>query len=258
MSRVRPSRRTAGRTAAGLVAACLALAAGAQPAAADCDLEYKYVPYPPYSDLVLECDNIDDGPGSSEPAPKPKPKPTPPTRAELRQLRYKPSRAVSTRVQDDLIERLASGESATQIEALIRSGDLVRQPTRQLRDFGWSPRDLGDRYAQAYIVMWIVVNGRDISARVREAVRKDLRADLASRKLRRWGDARQQTYAERLSSWTTVIAGSLNTLKRSGDIGAVREWRADTRALAEERYLLGVDLATVRLTKRGVVQSQTR
>lgn len=256
MSRACPSRRTAGRASAALVAMCLALAAAAQPAAADCDLVYKYVPYPPYSDLVLECDASDDGPGSSEPAPKPKPKPKPkpPTRAELRQLLYKPSRAVSTRVQDDLIGRLASGESATQIEALIRSGDLVRQPTRQLREFGWSTRDLGDRYAQAYVVMWIVVNGGDTSARVNEAVRKDLRTELASRKLRRWGDARQQTYAERLSSWTTVIAGSLNTLQRSGDVGAVREWRADARTLAEERYLLGVDLTTVRLTKRGVVR----
>lgn len=235
-----------------VLAAIAVLALSAQPAAAQCKLKYKYVFYPPYSDLVLDCQ------GSSQPEGKAKKrkatKPKKATGAQLRSLRYKPSSRVNKRVHDYLVKRLATGTQSAQIEQMIHSNGLLSQTTKPIRDMGWSTRDLGDRYAHAYIVTWLVVNGeRSTTKRVDAAVRKELRNRLALGKLRKWSDARQQAYAERLSSYAVVIAGTLNSYRKSGDETGARIWGYDANRLAGQPFLFGENFLRVKLTRRGVV-----
>ncbi|HYI36362.1 MAG TPA: hypothetical protein VEX39_07150 [Thermoleophilaceae bacterium] len=227
----------------------VALAVAAQPAAAQCRNVYKYVPYPPYGDLVLEC-----GPTTPQKKAKPKPTAKPPTRAQLRALRYKPSARVTRKVREDLVRRLATGPQAAAIAADIRAGNLLRQTNRPLRKARWSTSDLGDRYAQAFIGIWLVVNDKKTTSKaVDRAVRKQLKAQLARGKWRRCSDARQQEYAERLSSWLVVIAGKRNGYRQAGLETQADLWRYDANKVARSSYLFGQNMFSVKLTRRGVV-----
>lgn len=249
--------RSRSRLLGGLVAACAVAASVAAPASARCQATWQ----PDMSGetggyLALICDGT--APGPSDAAPRSKPprarRAPVPTRAQYRALRYRPSAAVSARVQAELVERLAVGDHADAIRAQIESGDLVRQAHSGLRRWGWSTRDLGDAYAQAYVVMWSVVNDRKtLPDAALPAARADLRARVAlDRGLSRASDADQQAYAERLDSWTTVIAGSYNEYERRGDAAGLARWRERARELAAGSYLLGEDVGEVRLTRRGV------
>ncbi|ADB51424.1 hypothetical protein [Conexibacter woesei] len=195
----------------GLVATCALAAVVAVPASARCQATWQ----PDMSGetggyLALICDGTVPGPSDAAPRPRPpRARRAPvPTRAQYRALRYRPSAAISAQVRAELIERLAVGEHADAIRAQIDSGDLVRQAHAGLPRWGWSTRDLGDAYAQAY--------------------------------------------AERLDSWTTVIAGSYNEYERRGDAAGLARWRERARELAAGSYLLGEDLGDMRLTRRGV------
>ena len=224
------------------------LALGAQSAAAQCRNVYKYVPYPPYGDLVLECGPV------ATPKSKPKPKPKAAHAGPVSALRYTPSARVTRKVQEELVGRLATGPQAAAIAADIRGNNLLRQTSAPLRKAGWSTRDLGDRYAQAYIGIWLVVrNKKSTSKAVDRAVRKQLRARLAKGPWRKWSDARQQEYAERLSSWLVVIAGKRNAYRQAGLTEQADDWRYDANRVARSSYLFGESMFSVKLTKRGVV-----
>ena len=226
----------------------LLLAVGAQSAAAQCRNVYKYVPYLPYGDLVLEC-----GPTSPAPKAKPKPKPKPPTKAQLRALRYKPRAAVSEKLKPELITRLATGPFAAQIQAQIQSGQQLKLADQNIRKLGWSTRDLGDRYAHAFILTWLLVNNKTkLSSAVDRAVRKDLRARLARGKWSRWSDARQQAYGERLSSYMVVLSGIHNTWKKAGEPTKASLTRYDANDLAKSRYFFAQSMFLVKLTRKGV------
>ena len=190
-------------------------------------------------------------------APRTKPtstKPIAPTRSQLRALRYSPSATVSATVRRRMVEQLAHGDQADSIRAQIESGDLIHQFHAQVRQLGWSTHDLGDMYALAYLQLWLVANGQDRTrTEVDRAVRKDLRSRLAlDRSAGGAGDAAQQEIAEWLGSWTVVLAGTINNLRKLGDPTRVADFRNHARDLIRAPDLLGVDLTRVRLTRHGI------
>ena len=71
-------------------------------------------------------------------------------------------------------------------------------------------------------------------------------------------DADQQELAERIASWTAVLAGQFNWTVAQGDAlppGAetVEEFRETLVELGQSRHLFGVDLSAIKLTRRGIV-----
>ncbi|HEY8583326.1 MAG TPA: DUF6683 family protein [Capillimicrobium sp.] len=245
------------------LAAAAAIAAPAPAADETCEqiqLEHRYVPDPfgtTGGQLILVPVCV-DGP-AAEPTPKPSPKPAPqaqPTPAQMRALRFRPTAAVSEDVRQRLIDRLAHGEHADALRQEIAAGRLMAEFRRGMRGQAhrWSPRDLGDVYAQVYVYPWLSVNGEtQTSAAVDEAVRRDLRRRLAlDPRVRRASDGEQQAIAEWLGSWAVVVIGAYQALRAVGDAEALERFRGEVRTLVREPDLLGVDLQAVRLTPRGI------
>jgi hypothetical protein len=241
-----------------LLLACVVSVALAAPAHAACDeirRETRWQPDPfgmtGGSLAYVPVCRADDAPRAKPKRAKPKP-----TRAQLRALRYRPSEAVSAKVRARMIEHLAQGPQAEEIRAFIDSGDLMRQFNGSMRTQRWSRRDLGDMYSLAYIQLWLVANDKpSTTGKVDEAVRRDLRAQLAlDRKVRRAKDKVQQEAAEWLGSWTVVLGGSINHLRTLGDPALVDEFRAHARELIAAPDLLGVDLTRIRLTRHGIAR----
>lgn len=236
------------------LAATVLLAVGAQSASAECRNVYKYVPYPPYGDLVLECDNATPPKGGKPKKPKAKREPKPPTRRQLAALRYKPRASVTETLKPELIARLAKGEFGPQIQAQIQAGGQLKLVDANIRKLGWSTRDLGDRYAHAFILTWLLVNNKTkVSSAVDRAVRKDLKARLARGKWSKWSDARQQEYGERLSSYMAVLNGIHNTYKKANESTRASLTRYDANDLSRSRYFFGKSMFLVKLTRKGVI-----
>lgn len=182
-----------------------------------------------------------------------------PTRKQLRALRFVPSDAISANVRERLLTELvgdAQGETADQARQIIASGNLLAQFNESVRKQGWSPRDLGDMFAMAYIQLWLAANTKTrISTTVDKAVRKDLRSQLAlDRDLARTGDAGQQERAEWIGSMTVALIGSVNAAKATGDQAAVAANLDYLRDRVDDFDLFRTDLTQIRLTKRGIAR----
>lgn len=194
-----------------------------------------------------------DGTPSTKPTKK-KAKPKQPTRSQLRALRFRPLETVSATVRQRMIEQLAHGEQAEEIRAMIESGELMRQFHANLRTHHRSTRDVGDAYAEAYTVMWMVVNDRTtLKGSIADAVGKELRRQLAlDPKVRRADDATQQETAEWFGSWTAALAGSMTYVRTLGDPARAAEYREKVRTTLMAPDLFNTDLTKIRLTRRGI------
>jgi hypothetical protein len=196
-----------------------------------------------------------NGPSAKPEKKKRKAPPTEPTRKQLRALRYRPSDAVSETVRRRLVEQLAYGDQAEAARTQIESGDLMRQFSESLRDqTKWSTRDVGDMYTFAYLQLWLGVNNRTtVKSAVVRAVREELRRRLAlDRRVGGARDAKQQEIAEWFGSWTVALIGYRNHLRQLGDTGGLDAHREHMRDLMTEPDMLDVDLAQIRLTRRGI------
>ena len=125
----------------------------------------------------------------------------------------------------------------------------------------WSSRDVANVYAASLILLWLTIDEeRDrTTTAVDEAVRADIRAGMAAAPaVWKASDADQQEFAERIASWTAVLAGQYNWTVQQGDAlppGAetVEEFRETLVELGQSRHLFGVDLSAVKLTRKGIV-----
>ncbi|WP_320673141.1 hypothetical protein [Patulibacter defluvii] len=243
------------------MAALLAPAASATAADGRCDeirweLRNKFNPFT--DDLGLIRIPVCYRNGKRVPSPgTTRPKERKATKRQLRLLRFAPSDAVSRRVQERVTAAYVGddqGPQADRARAQIASGDLVSQFRKSLREQRWSTRDAGDYHALGYIVCWLGVNGkRKVSDRVAEAVRKDLKNDLAlDTAFRRSGDRAQQENAEWIASNVLVLAANLQRAEREGRTADADALRDLLRERARDADLFSTDLRRVTLTSRGV------
>ena len=165
----------------------------------------------------------------------------------------------------DVIANFAAGESPselalrTQLQATPPIVPFTQWFNESCDD--WSLQNTADVYAASLIMLWVVID-RDAtrtSTAVDEAVREDVRAGMASAPtLWRASDAVQQELAERIASWTALLAGQFNWTVQQGaalppNLATVEEFRERLIELGQSRHLFGVDLSAVKLTREGIV-----
>jgi hypothetical protein len=186
-------------------------------------------------------------------------------RRNARKLRFVPVPEVSERVRAHLIANFAPGDTPTDVQ--LRAQFEAMPPLQVFNQWfdaswdDWSARDAADMYAGSLILMWLAIDedaDRTTTA-VDEAVRADIRAGMAAAPaVWKAGDADQQELAERIASWTAVLAGQFNWTVQQGDAlppGApsVEEFRETLVDLGQSSHLFGVDLSAVKLTRNGIV-----
>jgi hypothetical protein len=186
-------------------------------------------------------------------------------RRNARELRFAPVPEVSERVRGDLVANFAPGDSPTDIQ--LRAQFDALPPLRAFDEWfdaswdDWSTRNVADVYAASLILLWLTIDEKATrtSTAVDEAVRADIRAGMATAPaVWKASDADQQELAERIASWTAVLAGQFNWTVQQGDAlppeaESVEEFRDTLVELGQSRHLFGVDLSAVKLTRSGIV-----
>ncbi len=213
---------------------CLALALPA-PAAA-------WTP-PPTLDPAL-------GPGPSVLAAPPADGNRPPAPGAAN-LTFKPTAAVSRRVEREVLDNLARRNRALwgpRLEGDLRLAQLKGQFDALLRLHGRSPTNLGD-VAGAYVVLcWQAYAGGAAPPEALNAVARQWRVRLRRHPIATWPDAQKQALAEALA-WRAMIA--------AGVARSAREQAAPQLFMLREAVRLevlqatGIDFARQRLTPRG-------
>ena len=186
-------------------------------------------------------------------------------RRNARKLRFVPVPEVSERVRADLVANFAPGDTPTDVQ--LRAQFEATPPLGAFNEWfsaswdDWSTRNTADVYAASLILLWVVIDEKRDRTRVAvdEAVRADIRSGMAAAPaVWKASDADQQEFAERIASWTAVLAGQFNWTVQQGDAlppGAesVEEFRQTLIELGQSRHLFGVDLSAVKLTRKGIV-----
>ena len=186
-------------------------------------------------------------------------------RRNARKLRFVPVPEVSERVRADLVANFAPGDTPSDIQ--LREQFEATPPLSAFNEWfaaswdDWSTRNTADVYAASLILLWVVIDEKRDRTKVAvdEAVRADIRSGMAAAPaVWKASDADQQEFAERIASWTAVLAGQFNWTVQQGDAlppGAesVEEFRQTLIELGQSRHLFGVDLSAVKLTRKGIV-----
>lgn len=182
----------------------------------------------------------------------PKP-PARPTKRQRATLRFTETRAVTERVYETA---LAQADPGVDRATLFGQLDAARAAFRDVLTgrVGWRATDLGDVAAFSLVQGYATVTGdATLSPRGLAQIRRAVGDDLArQRSVRRMPDARQQEVAEVMTLRVVLLLSDINRATEAGDDATVAAARAQMRAWTEE--LFGVDVAKVRLTKRGLVR----
>lgn len=255
------SSRTAGRSTVGLavvVAAMVGAASMPASAGAACTVRWQPGLFGGPGSTVPVCESGPSG-ATKKPRPaakKPRSKPKVPTRSQYRTLRFTPRATVSARVEDALVRRLAGAGSPDDVRQRLRDSRLLPQFSSATRSLGGSSRDIADVYASSLLIVWSTVRGTDRwNTKVARAVRTEIRRQFAlDRGIRRASDAVKQERAEWLASWTVLLTAQWLTYRREGDSAAASAWQRRVRSEARQSDLLGVDVATLRLSSKGITR----
>lgn len=178
-------------------------------------------------------------------------RPRRPTAAQRRTLRFRPVPSVTAKIHDLVVERTGADRATVVPEFERVTADWRRVMARKV---GWRPRDLGDVAAFAFVQGYGIVHGvatfdKRGLARIRAAVGDNLAADA---RVRRLSDARKQEAAESLELRTIFFAADVATLEERGDDAGAAAQRSELRGWLRAVY--GVDVAKVRVTRRGLVR----
>lgn len=259
--RLSPTGRLRALVVAGTVTAALAATPSAAQAIFDGDA-YAF-PVPDYVSGLIGAnalqhtyDATTGGSGGSRSgsrrraAPKPKP-PKPPTAAQRATLRFTPTPRVTEKIHDAVAAR-AGVERETIVPVFVRVTTEWRRVMS--RTVGWRPRDLGDTAAFTFLQTIARYRGngnfnKSGLALIRRAVRDNLAAQPAVRRL---SDARKQEAAESLELRMIFFAADLDALAQHGDSAGVTRVRGELRDWS--RAIFGVDVAQVKVTRRGLVK----
>lgn len=175
-----------------------------------------------------------------------------PSDAAIRTLSFRHDPEVSARVRQSVLDHMAGQPDGPALDA-VRSGKLLDAFDRLLRQYAYSPDNLGDVLAAYLIISWEIVNDRD-STKVRaglKAVRRQLIVPLAKLpKYMSMSDAEKQSQAERTAYMTMIAVGASESLKQAGDATRLQALQKSVRAGALES---GIDLEKLELTDGGLV-----
>lgn len=227
-------RRPAPTTLLGLCLASLALAFAARAAA--------WSP-PPTLDPAL---------GGTPPVLAAPPAPTTrPPAPGAANLVFKPTPAVSRRVEREVLDNLARRNRALwgpRLEGDLRLAQLKGQFDALLRLHGRLPTNLGD-VAGAYVVLcWQAYSGGAAPPEALNAVARQWRVGLRRHAMATWPDAQKQALAEALA-WRAMIASGVARSAREQAAPQLFMLREAVRR--EVQQATGIDFARQRLTARG-------
>jgi hypothetical protein len=194
--------------------------------------------------------------GDDKPAKKGKKRkaaPKRPTSDQRAALRFKPAPEITQAIYQNVAD-----ETGWPLDHVASQFDPAKATLRTalVDGAGWRADDLGDVTAFGLVQAYIRVNraeDADLPGRGLEWVRRAVRDDLAlQRPVRRLSDARQQEIAESLEIRVIFLISDVATAQLTGDAAAEDDARAAFRAWAKGTY--GVDLAKLKLTRRGLVK----
>jgi hypothetical protein len=190
------------------------------------------------------------GPGPSVLATPPADatRPLPPGAANLV---FKPTAAVSRRVEREVLDNLARRNRALwgpRLEGELRLARLKAQFDALLRLHGRATNNLGD-VAGAYVVLcWQAYAGGAAPPEALNAVARQWRVGLRRSPIAAWPDAQKQALAEALA-WRAMIAGGVARSAREQAAPQLFMLREAVRR--EVQQATGIDFARQRLTVRG-------
>jgi hypothetical protein len=238
--------------AAGMVlAASLVLVCGARAQAPFDGSAYAF-PVPDYVSTIVATNTLGPPSGRSGTA-KPKKRAQPvkhATRRQLRSLRYAPSPTVTQSVYQRVVDQVGAGVDPATLQGQLEAAKT--QFRSVLAKLGWSPADLGDMAAFAFLQGYVTWRENGVVPQgALGPLRRQVRDDLArQRSVRRLSDARKQEIAEILELRTIFFLDSRNDAAAAGDSAGVTIARAQMREWIEDVY--GVDVDDVKLTRHGV------
>jgi uncharacterized protein DUF6683 len=224
----------------------------ASPAAAQ-DPALPPYDYSQFDTLLNTLGNPYRGGGDSKPAEKRKAAPKRPTADQRAALRFKPVPEITQGIYQKVAD-----ETGWPLDHVASQFDPAKATLRTalVDGAGWRAEDLGDVAAFGLVQAYIRVNRAEdanLPDRGLEWMRRAVRDDLAlQRPVRRLSDARQQEIAESLEIRVIFLISDVATAQLAGDAAAEADARAAFRTWAKETY--GVDLAKLKLTRRGLVK----
>lgn len=171
-------------------------------------------------------------------------------RPPARNLVFKPSTAVSQKVERDIVNDLARrnrGLWRPQLEANLRLANYKGQFDTLLRLYGRSPTNLGDVMGVYLVMAWESYGGGVASPTDIVAVSRQWRRELRRSALATRPDAQKQALAETLA-WRAMLAVAATRTARAqaAPLVALREGLR-----AEVLQVTGIDLARQHFTERG-------
>ncbi len=169
---------------------------------------------------------------------------------------YRASPAVSARVQKQFSEfmaRQAGADGGRQVADAMRRTDPVRNWSQIVASDGLRPGDSADALAAYWVLNWVMANrgdnNRAQTLAVREQVRPMIAANPAYSSL---NEGQRQEFSEVLMlNFLIQQAAYVDAMKR-GDQRAQQQ--LGDAAVARFKNEMGVDLRTLTLTDRGLVQ----
>jgi hypothetical protein len=171
------------------------------------------------------------------------------TARQLRSLRYAPSANVTQSVYQRVVDQVGASVDPATLQAQL---DAAKAEFRSVMGkLGWSPTDLGDMAAFAFLQGYVTWRENGVAPRgALGPLRRQVRDDLArQRSVRRLSDARKQEIAEILELRTIFFLDSRNDAAGAGDSAGVAIARAQMRDWIKGVY--GVDVNDVKLTRHG-------
>ena len=237
------------------VLAVAALAPAAAQAQTPLDGAAYAFPVPDYVGALVGANSLDPGTsGGGKPSRpgKGRQRVPRPTGRQLATLRFRPAAQVTQGVYQRVIDQVGPA-----VDPAVLTGqlDAAKASFRGVLDrVGWSPRDVGDVAAfslvQGYVTWHEITN---VPGAGLKAARREVRDNLARQKpVRRLSGARQQEIAEILELRVIFFLDARNDALALDDPAGVAAARAAFRDWTEEVF--GVDVADLRLTRRGLVE----
>lgn len=189
-------------------------------------------------------------PGSSDR----KPRASKPTAKQLASLRFKRTTAVTRASHQAVIALLEPGNDPAVLSAEFDRVTAIAH--KGMRDLSgrWSPDNIADVAAYLQLNAYAAFASKtSLSARGMAAVQRAARRSMAlDRRVRRLSNARTQQAAEMLELRTILRVSELNLGRLEGDAARERAARAELRSWV--RQSSGLDIARVKLTRRGFVK----
>jgi len=177
-----------------------------------------------------------------------------PTARQRATLRFKRTAAVTRSSYEAVFARLAPGNDRTALFAEFERVTAIAHDGMRDLSGRWSPGNLADVSAYMQLSGYAAYSSRtSLPGRAVVAVQRAARTRMAlDRRVRRLSDARAQEAAEMLELRTILRVSELNLGRIEGDAARVQAARAELRAWIRECF--GLDLARVKLTRRGFVK----